>query len=123
MGQDAALEEGVELVLDEPRQFSPGAGLGVGDETGRMLLHQAVQRGLLGAVAFVVERGAIGRPLGLERAPRRLWKLGGFNREYRSMDDEVTHPRVRFGEGPREQPSLVAVERRHRIAHELADVL
>jgi hypothetical protein len=37
----------------------------VGDEAGRVLLHQAVQRGLLGAVAFVVERGAIRRPLGL----------------------------------------------------------
>ena len=32
-----------------------------------MLLHQAVQRGLLGAVAFVVDRGAIGSPLGLLR--------------------------------------------------------
>jgi hypothetical protein len=42
VGQDAALEEGVELVLDEARQLGPGAGLGVGDETGRVLLHQAV---------------------------------------------------------------------------------
>lgn len=67
MGEDAALEEGVELVLDEPRQFGAGAGLGVGDEAGRMLLHQAVQRGLLGAVAFVVQRGATRRPLGLLR--------------------------------------------------------
>ncbi len=65
VGQDAALEEGVELVLDEPRQLGPGAGLGVGDEAGRMLLHQAVQRGLLRAVALVVDRGAIRRPLGL----------------------------------------------------------
>jgi hypothetical protein len=63
--QDAALEEGVELVLDEPRQVGTGAGLGAGNEAGRVLLHQAVQRGLLGAVAFVVERGAIRRPLGL----------------------------------------------------------
>jgi hypothetical protein len=63
--QDAALEEGVELVLDEPRQLGPGAGFGVGDEAGRVLLHQAVQRGLLRAVALVVDRGAIGRPLGL----------------------------------------------------------
>jgi len=53
--QDAALEEGVELVLDEPRQLGVRAGLGVGDEAGRMLLDQAVQRGLLRSVAFVVE--------------------------------------------------------------------
>lgn len=33
----------------------------------RVLLHQAVQRGLLGAVAFVLDRGAIGSPLGLVR--------------------------------------------------------
>jgi hypothetical protein len=32
-----------------------------------MLLHQAVQRRLLGAVAFVVDRGAIASPLGLLR--------------------------------------------------------
>ena len=53
------------LSLDEPRQLSPGAGLGVGDEAGRMLLHQAIRRSLLRAVAFVVERDAIGRLLGL----------------------------------------------------------
>ena len=64
VGQDAALQEGVELVLDESRQLAPGAGLGVGDEAGRMLLHQAVQRGLLRAVTLVVQRGAIRRPLG-----------------------------------------------------------
>ena len=58
VSQDAALEEGVELVLEEARQFRAGAGLGVRDEAGRALLHQAVQRGLLGAVALVVERGA-----------------------------------------------------------------
>ncbi len=63
--QDAALEEGVELVLDDTRQFTAGAGFSVRDEAGRVLLHQAVQRGLLGAVAPVVDRGAIRRRLGL----------------------------------------------------------
>jgi hypothetical protein len=64
--QDAALEEGVELVLDEPGQFGAGAGLGVGgDEAGCVLLHEAIQRGLLGTVALEVDRGAIGRPLRL----------------------------------------------------------
>ena len=59
---DAALQEGVELVLHELRQVSAGDGFG---EEGRgVLLHQAVQRGLLGAVALVVDRGTIGRPLG-----------------------------------------------------------
>ena len=60
--QDAALEEGVELVFDEARQRRSGAGFGMRDEVGRVLLHQAVQRGLLGAVALVVKRGAIRRP-------------------------------------------------------------
>ena len=62
VGQDAAFEEGVELVFDEPRQRGPGAGLGVGDEACRVLLHQAVQLGLLGAVAFVVEPVGWGGP-------------------------------------------------------------
>ena len=42
-------------------------GLGVGDEAGRKLLHQAVQRGLLRAVALLVDRGAIRSPSGLLR--------------------------------------------------------
>jgi hypothetical protein len=67
VGQDAALEEGFELVLDEARQLRSGAGLGVRNEAGRVLLHQAVQRGLRGATALVAERGAIRRPLGLLR--------------------------------------------------------
>jgi len=47
--QDAAFEEVVELVLDEPGQV--GAGLGLGAEGRGVLLHQAVQRGLFQAVA------------------------------------------------------------------------
>lgn len=58
--QDAALEEGVELVLDKSRQLRAGAGLCGRDEAGCVLLDQAGQRGLLGAVALVVERGASG---------------------------------------------------------------
>ena len=64
MGQDAAPEEGVELVLYELRQVG-GSGLGFAEEGRGVLLHQAVQRGLLWAVPLVVNRGAIGRPLGL----------------------------------------------------------
>ena len=67
VGEDAALEEGVELVPDEPGQLGAGAGLGVRDEAGRVLLHQAVQRGLLGAVVFVVDLGPIVSPLVLLR--------------------------------------------------------
>ena len=55
VGQDAAFEDGVELVGHEALQRGPGAGLGAGDEAGRVLLHQAVPRGLLGAVALVVQ--------------------------------------------------------------------
>jgi hypothetical protein len=38
VGRDAALQEGLELVLDEPGQFRPGAGLGVSDGAGCVLL-------------------------------------------------------------------------------------
>ena len=61
VGQDAALQEGVELVFDEPRQFTAGTGLSVRDEAAHVLLHQAVQRGLLGTVALVVHRARRGR--------------------------------------------------------------
>ena len=46
-GQDASLQEGVELVLDELRQVGSGGLFGLGEERRGMLLHQAVQRGLL----------------------------------------------------------------------------
>jgi len=65
VGQDAALQEGVELILDELRQVGASLGLSLLDEGRRVLLHQAVQRGLFRAVALVVDRGAIRRPLGL----------------------------------------------------------
>ena len=65
VGQDAALEEGIELVHPELRQVDPGGGLDFGEEGRSVLLHQAVQRGLLGAVTRVVDRGTIGRPVGL----------------------------------------------------------
>ena len=45
VGQDAALEEGVELVLHELRQVGSGSGFCLGEEGGGVLLHQAVQRG------------------------------------------------------------------------------
>ena len=62
VGQDAAFEKSVELVFDELRQVGPGVRLCLGDEGRSVLLHQAVQRGLFGAVALVVDRGATRRP-------------------------------------------------------------
>ncbi len=59
--QDAAFQEGVELVLDEPRQVGTGGLFGLSEERRGMLLHQAVQRGLLGPVALVVHRARSGR--------------------------------------------------------------
>jgi hypothetical protein len=73
MCQDAAVEQDVELVLDEPRELGPGAGFGVGDEAGRVLLHQAVQRRVLRAMALVVDRHALRRPLGLPGNGLHAW--------------------------------------------------
>ena len=73
VGQDAALEEGVELVFDELRQVRAGRGFGLGEEGRGVLLHQAVQRGLLWAVAIVVNRRAIRRPLGLPANGLHAW--------------------------------------------------
>ena len=65
VGQDAAFEERVEFVFDELRQVGAGCVFGLGEQGRSVLLNQAVQHGLLGAVALVVDRGAIRRPLGL----------------------------------------------------------
>ena len=53
------------LSLDERRQVRAGSVFGLGDEGPGVLLHQVAQRGLLRAVALVVNRCAIRRPLGL----------------------------------------------------------
>jgi len=63
--QDAALEKRIELVLDGLRQAGTGALLGSGEEGLGALLHQAVQRGLLGTVALAVDRRATTRPVRL----------------------------------------------------------
>jgi hypothetical protein len=55
MGEDAALEKRIELVLDELRQGRAGARLDLGEEGLEVLLHQLIQDGLLGAAALVVE--------------------------------------------------------------------
>ena len=52
VGQDAAFQESVELVLHELRQVGTGSVFGLGEEGRSVLLHQAVQRGLLRAVAL-----------------------------------------------------------------------
>lgn len=65
VGQDAALQEDVELVLHELRQFGTGSVLGLGEKGRGVLLRQAALRGLFRAMAPVVNRRAIGRPQGL----------------------------------------------------------
>jgi hypothetical protein len=59
VSQDAALEEPAKLVLDELRQVDACSAFGLGNEGRGVLLHQAVQRGLFRAVAFMVNARAI----------------------------------------------------------------
>jgi len=77
--QDAAFEVRVELVFDELRQASTSGRLSLSEEALDVLLHQSVQRSLLGSVALVEHRGAIAmRPagragVGLPGWTRRVW--------------------------------------------------
>jgi len=73
VGQDAAFEEGAELVLHEAGRLGPGVGFGVGSEAGRVLLHQAIQRCFFRAMAFAVDRGTILRPMGLPADGLHAW--------------------------------------------------
>jgi len=75
---DPASDDCVELDLDGGAAARPSADLDLGDETGRVLLYQALQRGLLGAMAFVVVRGAIRRPAGAALRLAR-WAIAGLN--------------------------------------------
>jgi hypothetical protein len=60
VSQDAALQEGVELVPDEGRQVRTGGGFDVRTEGLGVLLDQSVQRGLLRAAALLADRGTFG---------------------------------------------------------------
>ena len=75
VGQDAALEEGVELVSDEPGQLGAGAGLGMGDEAGRMLLHRVWtgDGGSAAAVAAIMTTAAATAAKAL-----RAWRVRRF---------------------------------------------
>jgi hypothetical protein len=86
--------------LREPISSRFWSGL-VDDEAGCKLLHEAVQRGLLGVVAFVVERGAVRRPqrLPADGVHARLPRLG---------------PRTVSGRSPRLNRSEC---RLHAVAH------
>jgi hypothetical protein len=46
--------------------------LGLGEETGRVLLHQAIRRGLLRAVALVLNQDAVRRPARLPASGLRV---------------------------------------------------
>jgi len=80
VGQDAAFEKGVELVLDELRQVCAGCSLSLLEEGGGVLLHQAVQRSLLRAVALVMDRGAVRPGLGAGARRRTLHAAAGVGR-------------------------------------------
>lgn len=83
--EDAAVEEGIELVLDELRQACGGGLLGLGEEG-----LGAVQRVLLGPVALVVDGRAIGRTgdaadRWLARAAPEVMSSGGLKLYYASQ--------------------------------------
>lgn len=65
VGQDAALKNGVGSCLMKRGNSAPGPASVWATKLAALLLHQPIQRGLLGAEAFAVERGTIGRQLGL----------------------------------------------------------
>jgi len=48
VGQDAALEKGIELVLDEPGQLGTGARFGVSDEAGLNVVSTSTSTGTFG---------------------------------------------------------------------------
>ena len=89
VGQDAAFEERVELILPKLRQIGADGGLSLREEGRSVLLHQAVQRGLFRAMTFVVDRGATLRPVGLLHRGlhallmSRLWCFTVSNRALR----------------------------------------
>ena len=64
VGQDAARQEGVELVFDKLRQVGAGCVFGLLEVGRGVLLNQAVQLGLFRAVAPASEQGCQPAPAG-----------------------------------------------------------
>ena len=64
VGRDATLQEGIELVLGQLRQVGASSVLRLRNEGRGVLLDQAVQRGLLRAVAFGADGGCHPAPGG-----------------------------------------------------------
>lgn len=62
MGQNAAIKKGFKLVLDELRKASAGRRLDLSKEAGRMLVHEAIQSCMFGAVALGRD---VGREIGV----------------------------------------------------------
>jgi hypothetical protein len=62
VGQDGALEEGVELVFDELRQIGLGGGFGFGEEGSVVLMRQGGTAWSVGAVSLAVDQRAVRRP-------------------------------------------------------------
>jgi hypothetical protein len=109
--QDAKLQERVELVLDEPRQPRTGAGLGVHDEAGRMLLHEPIQCGLLRSVARVVQRHTIGRMRCRVIAGGTVMAGAGHAKPERSRPRTVSAP-AEVRHRPQDRAPSVCEERR-----------
>lgn len=70
MGGDAALQESVELILDEPRQFTVCAGFSVRNETGEGVAGTLNARAECPAIAVSVAQGSQLRvsPLSMRRS-------------------------------------------------------
>ena len=76
VGQDAAFDEGVELVFHELRQVGSGGRLGLRKDGRGMLLHQALYS-VVCSERHPAPAGAVGRWLARESAQRSMesWRL------------------------------------------------
>lgn len=133
-GLHAALEEGVAPVLDELRRLGLAAGFGVGDEAGRVLLHQAGRRrptvalgrraegvrvSLSASVGLHAKRSRLrlrpwpprvrhGRPLSLSPVRRRLHVAAGRDGRRSVASARNVRPAVRRAHPSQRRPQPAA---------------
>ncbi len=95
VGQDAASEEGVEHVLHELRQVGAGGGLGFGEESRGVLLHQAWSaRGGVARSGVSFAAGAVGRGRAWDSVLGRIpvvAALGRRRNEWPVCDELLTY--------------------------------
>ena len=106
VGQDAAFEEGIELVLHEPRQVGSGGSFGLGEEGRGVLLHRVTN-----LAARLCAEATGGQVLVNRKIMARVEGLFGATEVGPRSLKGLTHPVPAFARVPSKAPAVLPASR------------